>query len=184
MSLCFLEHLIYLNRSNLNSCSNSSDQQVGVKMLKELFMELSKEAKLREIQNYIRARDNDYGFCGGEKSHSIHPCFSVCGMEKVIHEMEDFYWINDRTIYVTYKPEYTKWRNVIYRLTYSPRETQEEYYFVHPLTNDEAAAFVNEHLKLFNLERAVSFNFGDDRLQAFEKLEELYTKIKNGQGTA
>lgn len=149
----------------------------------ESFMEPPKEEKLREIQNYIRARDHDYGFCRGETSHFIHPCFSACEMEKVIHKMENFYWVNDRTIYVTYKPEYTKWRNVMYRLTHSPRGTQEEYYFIHPLTNDEAAAFVNEHLKLLNLERAVSFSFGDDRLQAFEKLELLYTKIKNGQET-
>ncbi len=149
----------------------------------ESFMEPSKEAILREIQNHIRAKDHDYGFFRGETSHSIHPCFSVDGMEKVIHKMENFYWVNDRTIYVTYKPEYTKWRNVIYRLTYSLRETQEEYYFINPLTNDEATAFVNEHLKLLNLERAVSFRFGDDRLQAFEKLEALYTKIKNGQGS-
>lgn len=150
-------------------------------MLKESFMESSKEAKLREIQNYIRERDHDYGFCRGERSYSIHPCFNVGGMEKVIHEMESFYWINDRTIYVTYKPEYTKWRNVIYQLISFSRETQQEYYFVHPLTNAKAAAFINEHLKLFSLERSVSFSFGDDRLQAFEQLEELYTKIKKEQ---
>lgn len=95
-------------------------------MLKESFMELSKETKLREIQNYTRAREYDYGFFRSETSHSIHPCFSVGETEKVIHRMETFYWINDYTIYITYKPEYTKWRNVIYQLTSSSGETQQE----------------------------------------------------------